>query len=94
MGMKELVDVVAWPTAEISGIGPEGGTNIILRKEVAAAANADEERARRVEGDAAGGDPGAGDGAHQEGRASMEEARRDTGVGGRAPRAPEARGLR
>ncbi|MGH7275603.1 MAG: acyl-CoA carboxylase subunit beta, partial [Candidatus Rokuibacteriota bacterium] len=41
--------IVAWPTAEISVMGPEGGTNIIFRKEIAAAANPDEERARRVE---------------------------------------------
>jgi methylmalonyl-CoA decarboxylase subunit alpha len=41
--------IVAWPTAEISVMGPEGGTNIIFRKEIAAAANSDEERARRVE---------------------------------------------
>ena len=41
--------IVAWPTAEISVMGPEGGTNIIFRKEIAAADNPDEERARRVE---------------------------------------------
>jgi len=41
--------IVAWPTAEISVMGPEGGTNIIFRKEIAAAANPDEERARKVE---------------------------------------------
>ncbi len=41
--------IVAWPTAEISVMGPEGGTNIIFRREIAAAANPDEERARRVE---------------------------------------------
>ncbi len=41
--------IVAWPTAEISVMGPEGGTNIIFRKEITAAANPDEERARRVE---------------------------------------------
>jgi acetyl-CoA carboxylase carboxyltransferase component len=40
--------IVAWPTAEISVMGPEGGTNIIFRKEIAAAANPEEERARRV----------------------------------------------
>jgi acetyl-CoA carboxylase carboxyltransferase component len=40
---------VAWPTAEISVMGPEGGTNIVFRKEISAAANPDEERARRVE---------------------------------------------
>src|SRR5205809_5210046 len=41
--------IVAWPTAEISVMGPEGGTNIIFRKEIAAAAHPEEERARRVE---------------------------------------------
>ncbi|MGH7391673.1 MAG: acyl-CoA carboxylase subunit beta [Candidatus Rokuibacteriota bacterium] len=41
--------IVAWPTAEISVMGPEGGTNIVFRKEIAAAASPDEERARRVE---------------------------------------------
>ncbi len=41
--------IVAWPTAEISVMGPEGGTNIVYRKEIAAAVNPDEERARRVE---------------------------------------------
>jgi acetyl-CoA carboxylase carboxyltransferase component len=41
--------IVAWPTAEISVMGPEGATNIIFRKEIAAAPNPDEERARRVE---------------------------------------------
>ena len=40
--------IVAWPTAEISVMGPEGGTNIIFRREIAAAANPEEERARRV----------------------------------------------
>ncbi len=41
--------IVAWPTAEISVMGPEGGTNIVFRKEIAAAASPDDERARRVE---------------------------------------------
>ena len=40
--------IVAWPTAEISVMGPEGGTNIIFRKEIASASNPEEERARRV----------------------------------------------
>jgi acetyl-CoA carboxylase carboxyltransferase component len=40
--------IVAWPTAEISVMGPEGGTNIIFRKEIAGAADAEVERARRV----------------------------------------------
>jgi acetyl-CoA carboxylase carboxyltransferase component len=41
--------IVAWPTAEISVMGPEGGTNIVFRKEIAAAPDPDAERARRVE---------------------------------------------
>lgn len=40
--------IVAWPTAEISVMGPEGGTNIIFRKEIAASGTPEEERARRV----------------------------------------------
>jgi acetyl-CoA carboxylase carboxyltransferase component len=40
--------IVAWPTAEISVMGPEGGTNIIFRKEIAGAADPEEERARRI----------------------------------------------
>ena len=40
--------IVAWPTAEISVMGPEGGTNIIFRKEIAGAANPEDERARRI----------------------------------------------
>jgi acetyl-CoA carboxylase carboxyltransferase component len=41
--------IVAWPTAEISVMGPEGGTNIIFRKEIAAAADPAAERAKRVD---------------------------------------------
>jgi acetyl-CoA carboxylase carboxyltransferase component len=41
--------IVAWPTAEISVMGPEGGTNIVFRREIAAAADPVAERARRVE---------------------------------------------
>ena len=41
--------IVAWPTAEISVMGPEGGTNIIFRKEIAAAADPGAERAKRVD---------------------------------------------
>jgi acetyl-CoA carboxylase carboxyltransferase component len=40
--------IVAWPTAEISVMGPEGGTNIIFRKEIASSPNPEGERARRV----------------------------------------------
>ncbi|HEV8586326.1 MAG TPA: acyl-CoA carboxylase subunit beta [Methylomirabilota bacterium] len=41
--------IVGWPTAEISVMGPEGGTNIVYRKEIAAAADPDAERAKKVE---------------------------------------------
>jgi acetyl-CoA carboxylase carboxyltransferase component len=41
--------IVAWPTAEISVMGPEGGTSIVFRKEIAAAADPDAERAKKVE---------------------------------------------
>jgi len=41
--------IVAWPTAEISVMGPEGGTNIVFRKEIAAASDPDAERAKKVE---------------------------------------------
>ena len=41
--------IVAWPTAEISGKGPEGGTSIIFRKEIAAASDPEAERARKIE---------------------------------------------
>jgi acetyl-CoA carboxylase carboxyltransferase component len=41
--------IVAWPTAEISVMGPEGGTNIVFRKEIAGAHDAGAERARRIE---------------------------------------------
>jgi acetyl-CoA carboxylase carboxyltransferase component len=40
--------IVAWPTAEISVMGPEGGTSIVFRREIAAAPDPDQERARRV----------------------------------------------
>lgn len=36
---------LAWPTAEIAVMGPEGAVNIIFRKEIAAAANVEETRA-------------------------------------------------
>src|ERR671931_523999 len=41
--------IVAWPTAEISVMGPEGGTSIVFRREIAAAAEPDVERARRID---------------------------------------------
>src|SRR5574341_874668 len=31
--------IVAWPTAEVSVMGPEGGTNIVFRREIGAAAD-------------------------------------------------------
>jgi acetyl-CoA carboxylase carboxyltransferase component len=40
--------VVAWPTAEIAVMGPEGATNIIFRKEIAASTNPDETRKEKV----------------------------------------------
>jgi acetyl-CoA carboxylase carboxyltransferase component len=36
--------VIAWPTAEIAVMGPEGATNIIFRKEIATSPNPDETR--------------------------------------------------
>ena len=39
---------LAWPTAEIAVMGPEGAVNIIFRREIAEAENADETRARLV----------------------------------------------
>jgi len=38
--------IVAWPTAEISVMGPEGAVNIIFRKEVDSAAPEDRDRVR------------------------------------------------
>ena len=37
---------LAWPTAEIAVMGPEGAVKIIFRKEIAEAADPDETRAR------------------------------------------------
>ena len=39
----------AYPTAEIAVMGPEGAVNIVYRRELAAAKDAESERARRVE---------------------------------------------
>jgi acetyl-CoA carboxylase carboxyltransferase component len=39
---------LAWPSAEIAVMGPEGAVNIIYRKELAAAANVEEARAQLV----------------------------------------------
>jgi acetyl-CoA carboxylase carboxyltransferase component len=41
--------IVGWPTAEISVMGPEGGANIVFRKEIAAGADPEAERAKKVE---------------------------------------------
>ena len=39
---------LAWPSAEIAVMGPEGAVNIIFRREITEAANAEETRARLV----------------------------------------------
>jgi acetyl-CoA carboxylase carboxyltransferase component len=39
---------LAWPSAELAVMGPEGAVNIVFRKELADAANPDETRARLV----------------------------------------------
>lgn len=41
--------IVAWPTAEISVMGPEGAVNIIFRKQIAESANPEEARKGLVE---------------------------------------------
>ncbi len=41
--------VLAWPTAEIAVMGPDGAVNIIFRKEIAEAADPEAERARLIE---------------------------------------------
>ncbi|MCD8068323.1 MAG: acyl-CoA carboxylase subunit beta [Lachnospiraceae bacterium] len=41
--------LIAWPTAELGLMGAEGAVSIIYRKEIAAAENPDEVRAKRVE---------------------------------------------
>jgi acetyl-CoA carboxylase carboxyltransferase component len=40
--------IVAWPTAEISVMGPEGAVNIIFRKQIEAAGDADQQAAARA----------------------------------------------
>jgi propionyl-CoA carboxylase beta chain len=40
---------VAWPSAEIAVMGPEGAVNLIYRRELAAADNSDELRQQRIE---------------------------------------------
>jgi propionyl-CoA carboxylase beta chain len=51
MGSKQIrTDVnLAWPTAEIAVMGPEGAVNIVYRRELAAAANQDDVRQQKVE---------------------------------------------
>jgi propionyl-CoA/long-chain acyl-CoA carboxylase carboxyl transferase subunit len=51
MGSKHLgADVnLAWPTAQIAVMGAQGAVNILHRKEIAAAADVDAERARLIE---------------------------------------------
>ena len=51
MGSKHLRGDInlAWPSAEIAVMGPEGAVNIVFREELAKAADAEEERARLVE---------------------------------------------
>jgi acetyl-CoA carboxylase carboxyltransferase component len=41
--------IVAWPTAEISVMGPEGAVSIVARKQVAAAVDPDAERRRLID---------------------------------------------
>lgn len=41
--------VLAWPTAEIAVMGPQGAANIIFRKEISEAADAATERAKKVQ---------------------------------------------
>jgi acetyl-CoA carboxylase carboxyltransferase component len=42
--------IVAWPSAEISVMGPEGAVNIIFRKQIEAADDPDAARAEMIEG--------------------------------------------
>ena len=42
--------IVAWPSAEISVMGPEGAVNIIFRKQIEAAEDPDATRAQMIEG--------------------------------------------
>jgi propionyl-CoA carboxylase beta chain len=39
---------LAWPSAEIAVMGPEGAVNIVLRREIAESADPEETRARLV----------------------------------------------
>jgi propionyl-CoA carboxylase beta chain len=51
MGSKHLgADVnLAWPSAQIAVMGAQGAVNILYRKELAAAADVDAERARLID---------------------------------------------
>jgi acetyl-CoA carboxylase carboxyltransferase component len=49
--------IVAWPSAEISVMGPEGAVNIIFRKQIEAADDPDATRAQMIEGIRATIDP-------------------------------------
>ncbi|MBA2631262.1 MAG: acyl-CoA carboxylase subunit beta [Thermoleophilaceae bacterium] len=49
--------IVAWPSAEISVMGPEGAVNIIFRKQIEAAEDPDATRAQMIEGIRATIDP-------------------------------------
>ncbi|PLV56832.1 acyl-CoA carboxylase subunit beta [Thermotoga sp. SG1] len=51
MGSKHLgADMVlAWPTAEIAVMGPEGAANIIFKKEIASSSNPEETRKKLIE---------------------------------------------
>src|SRR5204863_511305 len=42
--------IVAWPSAEISVMGPEGAVNIIFRKQIEASEDPDATRAQMIEG--------------------------------------------
>jgi propionyl-CoA carboxylase beta chain len=51
MGSKHIrTDInLAWPSAEIAVMGPEGAVNIVYRRELAAAADSDAMRAQKTE---------------------------------------------
>ena len=51
MGSKHLrADVnLAWPTAEVAVMGPEGAVNVVYRKELAEAADPDARRAELID---------------------------------------------
>ena len=51
MGSKQVrTDInLAWPTAEVAVMGPEGAVNIVFRRELAGAANKDDVRRQKIE---------------------------------------------